>query len=138
MNEYTFEQIEVGQTESFDVCVTSEMMDAFRTITGDVNPLHNDLSYAQSLNYPDRVCFGMLTASFFSTLAGVYLPGKYSLIHQTEVEFPLRVLPGDKLTIVGEVREKDERFGTIRLAVTVRNQDGKKVCRGKMTVGVTK
>ncbi|MBQ9091319.1 MAG: hypothetical protein IJY52_03500, partial [Anaerotignum sp.] len=49
----------------------------FLAITGDINPLHNDQEFAQKQGHPDKVAFGMLTASFLSTLAGVYLPGRY-------------------------------------------------------------
>ena len=79
MNAYVFEEIAVGLTEGFEVTVTEEMFDRFLDITGDVNPLHNDAAFAQKKGHPARVAFGMLTASFLSTLAGVYLPGKNSL-----------------------------------------------------------
>ena len=87
MNAYVFEEIAVGLTEGFEVTVTEEMFDRFLDITGDVNPLHNDAAFAQKKGHPARVAFGMLTASFLSTLAGVYLPGKNSLIHEVEVKF---------------------------------------------------
>lgn len=80
MNEYTYEQIEIGTKESFEVSVTEEMLESFKKITGDINPLHNDAEYARSMKYEDRVVYGMLTASFLSTLAGVYLPGKRVLL----------------------------------------------------------
>ncbi|MBR5361427.1 MAG: dehydratase, partial [Lachnospiraceae bacterium] len=76
MNTYIYEQIEVGHKESFKVTVTEADMDKFREITGDVNPLHRDTEYAKEHGYRDRVFFGMLTASYLSTLAGVYLPGE--------------------------------------------------------------
>ena len=59
--------------------VTPEMMDAFRAITGDVSPIHIDADYARGRGFPGRVVYGMLGASFFSTLAGVYLPGEHCL-----------------------------------------------------------
>ena len=135
MNNYSFDEILVGQIESFPAKVTAEMMDAFRTLTGDENPLYTDDSFASEKGFSGRVAYGMLTASFLSTLAGVYLPGRRSLIHKVEVEFPTPVLPGDELMVSGEVKEKDERFNLLKLAVTIRNAKGQKVCRGKMTVG---
>ena len=36
MNEYTYEQIAEGHTESFQVTLTEEMMEQFLRITGDV------------------------------------------------------------------------------------------------------
>lgn len=136
MNTYSYDDIHVGQIESFPAKVTAEMMDAFRTLTGDENPLHTDDSFASEKGFSGRVAYGMLTASFLSTLAGVYLPGRRSLIHKVEVEFPTPVLPGDELMVSGEVKGKDERFNLLKLAVTIRNAKGQKVCRGKMTVGV--
>ena len=81
MKEYRFEEISLGLSESFEVEITREMMDKFQDISGDVNPLHNDTEFAKVRGYEDRVVYGMLIASQISTLGGVYLPGKYCLIH---------------------------------------------------------
>ena len=86
--------------------------------------------------YAGRVTYGMLTASFLSTLAGVYLPGKWCLIQRVETDFPKPVYPGDTLTVTGTVKEKDETFRHITLAVRIRNQAGDTVLRGKMRLGV--
>ena len=135
MNSYRFEEIEIGQSESFSVLVKEEMLEAFRGMSGDENPLHNDTEFAQEQGYPDRVAYGMLTASFLSTLAGVYLPGRYSLIREAEIKFARPVFCGDVLTVTGEVEEKEERFRFFTMKVTIRNQKGEKVLRGKMKVG---
>ena len=79
MNHYTLAEMTPGLTEEFTVTVTPEMMDAFRAITGDVSPIHVDADYARGRGFPGRVVYGMLGASFFSTLAGVYLPGEHCL-----------------------------------------------------------
>ncbi len=136
MNEYRFDEISIGQKESFNVCVTQQMMDCFLDITGDINPLHKDEEHAKEKGFPGQVVYGMLTASFLSTLAGVYLPGKHCLIHAVSVEFPKPVFVGDCLEISGEVTEKDERFHQITVKVTIRSA-GKKVCRGSMKLGVS-
>ena len=99
MNEYRFDEIEEGQKESFSVTITEEMIESFRALTGDMNPLHQDADYAKEKGYPDKVCFGMLTASFLSTMAGVYMPGKYSLIQSVEVKFSKPVFAAISLTI---------------------------------------
>ena len=136
MNTYTFDEITVGLTESFTVTVTPEMLDRFREDTGDINPLHNDEAFALERGYAGRVAYGMLTASFLSTLAGVYLPGKWCLIQRVETDFPRPVYPGDTLSISGTVKEKDDTFRNITIAVRIRNQTGDTVLRGKMRLGV--
>ena len=136
MNEYTYEEITVGQKESFEVTVTDEMMESFCTLTGDINPLHNDKDYAVSKGHPGRVVYGMLTGSMLSTLAGVYLPGKRSLIQEVKIKFAKPVYIGDTLTVEGVVEEKHDSYSLIIIKATIKNQKGEKVCRARMQVGV--
>lgn len=137
INRYSYEDIPVGHTERFTVTVTEEMMKSFCGISGDMNPLHGSSSYAQKKGYPDKVVYGMLTASFLSTLAGVWLPGERSLIHQVEAEFPSPVYVGDSLTVEGTVKEKNDTFRFLVVKVVIKNQKGQKVLRGKMRIQVT-
>ena len=137
MNDYTYEEIEIGHKESFTVTVTKEMMESFCAMTGDVNPLHNDEEYAIANGYSGRVVYGMLTGSLLSTLAGVYLPGKRSLIQEVKIKFAKPVYIGDTLTIEGTVEEKHDAFSLIVLKAVIRNEAGDKVCRATMRVGVT-
>ena len=113
------------------------MLFAFREITGDTNPLHTDPKFAAESGNKDRVCYGLLTSSFLSTLAGVYLPGRYSLIRSVEVKFIKPVYPGDELTVKGTVTEVNTDFSFFEMKVEIRNAEGEKVLRGKMQVGVT-
>ena len=136
MNTYTYDEISIGQKESFSVKITESERDKFREITGDVNPLHNDPEYARSMGHDRCVAFGMLSAAYLSTLAGVYLPGKNSLIQKTEVNFRKPVYVGDELTIVGEVTDKSDAFKLIEVKVEIKNQDNYKVVKGKMEIAV--
>ena len=136
MNDYKINDIKVGLEESFSVTVTDKMMAAFKDITGDINPLHNDADFAKASGHPDKVCYGLLTTSFLSTLAGVYLPGRYSLIRSVEVKYAKPVYAGDELVIKGTVTEVNTDFNFFDMKVDIRNQDGDKVLRGKMQVGV--
>lgn len=138
MNHYTMEQLQPGMAEEFTVTVTEEMMDRFRAITGDVSPIHIDSDYAAGRGYPGRVVYGMLGASFFSTLAGVYLPGEHCLLHGVEVKFAKPVFIGDTLTVRGEVTEVNPVFGEITIRASLVNQDGKKVTRGLIKAGVAR
>ena len=137
MNEYTYEEIEIGHKESFTVTVTDKMMEAFRDITGDINPLHNDEEYAVSKGYKGKVAYGMLTGSLLSTLAGVYLPGRRSLIQEVKIKFAKPVYIGDTLTVEGVVEEKHDAYSLLILKVTIRNRGSDKVCRARMQIAVT-
>lgn len=138
MNEYKYEDIQIGDEESFSVEVTKQMLDSFKNITGDINPLHNDDEYAKEQGFDGKVAYGMLSASFLSTLAGVYMPGKYSLIQNVSVEFPRPVFVGEQLTITGKVTEKNDVFKFIVLKVLIKNEKGEKKVKGNMRIGVIK
>ena len=113
MNQYTYDEIKVGQKEHFSVVVTPEDQAAFCKITGDVNPLHQDAEYAAAKGHKGCVVYGMLTASYYSTLAGVYLPGERSLVHSVKSKFLKPVYIGDTLLIEGTVTEKNDTFQMI-------------------------
>ena len=132
------EQIEIGMEASFKRKLSVEMEDSFRMISGDENPLHCDDWFAREIGegrFHGHVTFGMLTASFYSTLAGMYLPGRYSLIHSfEELSFMKPVYAGDELTVNGKVIDKNNDLSFIVLKAVIRNQDEKVVSRAKMKV----
>lgn len=136
MNEYSFDELNIGLKESFNVTITDEMMKKFMDITGDINPLHTDKEYAESKGFNKEVVYGMMTSSFLSTLAGVYLPGKYSLIQGVQILMKKPVFTGDEITVTGEVAEKFQPGKRITIKVNMINQYGEKVLRGKMEIGV--
>ena len=135
---YNYTDIVLGQEESFSVTVSEHMIESFRQNTGDINPLHCDDNFAADLGYPSHVAYGMLTASFLSTLAGVYMPGQNCLLHEVQVKFIDPVFVGDVLTVKGVVTEKQDLFKRIVIKVTIIKQNGAKVLRGIVKAGVLK
>ncbi|MCF2558152.1 MAG: MaoC family dehydratase [Bacteroidales bacterium] len=138
MNHYTLSELAVGQSESFTVTVTQEMMEDFYRLTGDDSPIHRSEEYAAGRGYPGRVVYGMLGASFFSTLAGVYLPGEHCLLHGVEAKFARPVFIGDTLTVKGTVTEVNDTFKEITVKAEIFNQEGKKVTRGLYRAGLAR
>ena len=138
MNQYTLADMTPGMTESFTVTVTEEMMAAFEAITGDCSPIHVDADYAKGRGYPGRVVYGMLGASFFSTLAGVYLPGEHCLLHGVECKFAKPIFIGDTLTVTGTVTNVSEAVAEAEIKAVITNQDGKRVTRGVIRAGLAK
>lgn len=137
MNEYTLASLTPGVKAAFQKQITPEMEAQFRAISGDENPMHWDDAFAQDSGggYARHISFGMLTASLLSTLSGVYLPGRYSLIHSIEnISFLKPVFAGDTLTICGEVTEKIEALRLIVVRVDIRNQHNEKVLKARMKI----
>ena len=136
MQEYLLSDIRRGLKHSFEAEIDETRMQKFLEISGDINPMHIDSEYAKSKGMPDRVVYGLLTASFFSTLVGVYLPGKFALLHSIDVQFSKPIFIGDKLIIVGEVSEINEMFHQIEVKAHIVNQKGEKISRAKIKVGI--
>lgn len=136
MNEYKITDLYVGMKETFSKTITSEMMQKFYEITSDENPLHRDLNFAREMGYENQVVYGMLTASFMSTLGGCYLPGKYCLILGGSVNFVKPVFVGDTISVTGEIIDINRELNYLELKVTMRNQKNEKVFRGLLKEGV--
>ena len=136
MNSYKFVDINVGLEESFSVRVNSEKLDKFLKISGDINPLHTDAEYSKSKGFSDRVVYGMLTSSFFSTLVGVYLPGKYCILQGVDIQFSKPVYIDDILTITGKVIYINEAYKQLEIKAVIINQDNIKVSKSTIRVGV--
>jgi 3-hydroxybutyryl-CoA dehydratase len=136
MKEYHLSDIHIGLNHSFDVRITEEMVDTFERLTGDSNILHTSKDFAVEKGYKDRVVYGMLTSSFYSTLVGMYIPGKYALLQGVDVSLVAPVFPGDLLTIFGEVTAVHDTFRQIEIKAHITNQDGKKISRAKIRSGI--
>lgn len=136
MNRYEYEEIKLGHIEEFQTIVSQNDQNMFREITGDINPLHSNIGFANRKGFERPVVFGLLTASYYSTLAGVYIPGEKSLIHSVNIKFGYPVLVGEKLLIRGEVIDKNDTFKRLTIKAEIINQEGKKISKAKLEVGV--
>ena len=136
MNEYKFSDIEIGLGESFEVKIDTSKMDKFLDISNDINPLHVDSNYAKKKGFPDRVVYGLLTSSFYSTLVGVYLPGKYCILQGIDIQFSKPVYIGDALKISGKVSYINEAYKQIEIKAFITNQNNEKVSKATIKTGV--
>ncbi len=136
INNYKLKDLVVGLNHSFNVKITCHMMSQFREISGDKNPLHSDISTALSRGYKDCVVFGMLTASFYSRLVGMYLPGKYALLHAIDTSFIAPAFPGDTLTVTGTICAIHTEYKQIEIKAIITNQFTKKISKAKIRTGL--
>ena len=136
MNEFKLDNIIINQKAEFKVTITTSMLEKFKEITGDVNPMHLDDIYAKEHGYESRLVYGMLTASFYSTLVGVYLPGKYCIFQECNTSFNKPVYVDDILSISGVVTEIHNVLKRITIKATIKNQKDEKVSKATLVVGI--
>jgi 3-hydroxybutyryl-CoA dehydratase len=136
VNKYILKELYEGLTHEFEVLITEQHMHQFLNISGDINPMHIDGEFARLRQMNGRVVYGMLTSSFYSTLIGVYLPGKYALLHSIDIQFLKPVYIGDMLKITGEISEVNKTFNQVSIKAAITNQNNVKVSRAKIKAGV--
>jgi len=136
MNSLRWADLFVGLTADFHVEITSETMDLFRAMSSDWNPLHVDPEFARGAGHPGPVVFGMLTASFYSTLVGVYLPGRFAVLQGLDVDFVRPVFVGDKLLVTGEVSFLSEAVRRVELKASIRDAAGRLVSKARIRAGL--
>lgn len=115
----SFSDLKIGETASFDVHISEEMMRAFGQMTGDVNPLHTDESYASSTKFGRRVVYGQLLNALFSRLIGHYLPGRRALYLSQTSRFDAPCFVGDRIRVLGRLTEKHERSGLLTIETSI-------------------
>ena len=134
INEYFFDEINVGMKKQFHKTILESMINDFAKLSGNYNPLHVDKEYASKTNFKKRVCHGMLLSSFFSRLIGMYLPGKHALLFSQSLNFVNPCFIDDKIIIYGEIISKNESTKTITVNVNITNQEKKKIVYGEISV----
>jgi acyl dehydratase len=136
MNEYRWPDLAVGTHAAFEVEVTAEMLHGFAAVSGDYNPLHMDAAFAKASGFSGQVVFGMLTASFYSRLIGMHLPGKHALLHGIDLEFKSPAYIGDRLSVSGEIVYLNDAYHRLEVKARIVNQDGKIISKATIRVGL--
>jgi 3-hydroxybutyryl-CoA dehydratase len=66
---------------------------------------------------------------------GVYLPGKYVLLHGIDIDFNSPCHAGDPLHVAGEVVFVSEAMKRVEIKATIRRGDRKLVSKATIRVG---
>ena len=121
-NKLSYDDISIGQQESFIIKITESMVEKFSNLSGDLNPLHMDNEFAESSSFNKRIVHGMLLASFFSQLIGMKLPGKNALYFSQTLNFRSPCYIDDEIEVIGEVTEKSDSTQIITVSTTIFNK----------------
>ena len=122
---YSFDELEVGMKESFELKITESMINEFAKTSGDHNPLHIDDDFAMKTKFKKKICHGMLLVSFFSRLIGMHLPGKNSLYFSHSLNFIEPCYVDDRIYILGELIDKSDATKILTIKTTIQNDSGK-------------
>jgi 3-hydroxybutyryl-CoA dehydratase len=121
-NELSYDDICIGQQESFMIKITASMVEKFSNLSGDLNPLHVDNEFAESSSFKKRIVHGMLLAAFFSQLIGMRLPGKNALYFSQTLNFRSPCYIDDEIQVIGKVIEKSDSTQIITVSTSIFNK----------------
>ena len=126
----TVDDFHVGQRASFTKTFTEDDVGRFVEITGDTNPLHVDEAFAAASRFGRRVLHGMLTASMFSTMVGMKLPGTGAVYRAQTLRFVRPAFVGDTLTAHFVVTSIDRAKHRLEMDAWIENASGERVVEG--------
>jgi acyl dehydratase len=130
------EDFEVGQHVTLRKTFTEDDLRKFVEITGDMNPLHVDEDFAARTRFRRRVLHGMLTASIFSTMVGMLLPGTGAIYRSQTLTFLRPVFPGETVTAHFVVRAVNRAKHRLDIEAWIENEAGDRVVEGACEVGL--
>ena len=130
------EQYKVGDRASVRRRFGDAEVRAFAELTGDFNELHVDEAAAARSRFGRRVVHGMLTASLFTRLIGMELPGRGAIYMSQSMRFRAPVFVGDEVEAVVEVTAVDVPRKRLTLSTTCLNAAGEPVIVGEALVMV--
>ena len=128
--------LNIGQKAKFTEVISDVMVEEFAKLSGDYNPQHMDESYATKTRFKKRICHGMLLASLFSRLVGMYLPGKHSLYFSQSLNFLYPAFIDDKVIVEGEIVKISRSTGIITLKTRITKDNDVELVTGEAKVVV--
>lgn len=96
---------QIGQSASFEKCITDEEVRKFADISGDDNPVHLNEEYAKDSIFGQRIVHGILVSGLISKVIGTQLPGNGTIYLSQNLKFIKPVYVGE--TVKAEVVIKD-------------------------------
>ena len=126
----------VGQHAAFTKTFTGDDVQRFIAITGDTNPLHVDEPFAARTQFGGRVLHGMLTASIFSTMVGMFIPGRGAIYRSQTLRFLRPVHIGETVTAHFVVRAVDRARHRLTIDSWIENAAGERVVEGTCEAGL--
>ena len=121
----SIEELQIGQSDTYERIVTEKDIKDFAEISGDNNPVHLDEDFAKTTIFKGRIAHGMLAASFISTTVGTKLPGYGAIYISQNLTFKAPVRIGDKVITTATIEDINKEKK--RVTMSTKCAVGKKI-----------
>lgn len=118
----SYNEISVDDIFSFPHTFTLDQLSLFSDLTGDKNPIHLDEEFSQNSGFETNLVYGMLSASLFSKLIGMYCPGKNGLYLSQTLDFKKPIYIDEEVIVRGTVTKKFDKFQMLKMKTEIIDQ----------------
>ena len=130
----TFDEIQTGDSAELTRKLTTQDIELFAVMSGDVNPAHVDAEYARSDVFHRVIAHGMWGGSLISAVLGTELPGPGTIYLNQDLRFRHPVGLGETVTVRVTVTAKAAEHHHVTLDCLCLNQNGETVIEGTALV----
>lgn len=130
LENFTFEEIEIGQSAELSRQLTQQEIHLFAAVSGDVNPTHLDAEYAQKTRFQGIVGHAMWIAGLVSTVLGTELPGPGTGYLEQDIKFRQPIKIDDVITAKVTVKKKKKKEKVVVFDCVCSNEKGEIVAEG--------
>src|SRR5579884_277197 len=134
MNNLTFDEIEVGASESLTHTLTQTEIEGLALVSGDANPFYIQEEGATEARADVNITQGVGAEAFISAVLGTKLPGPGMKIVEQNLRFRGTIAVGDELTATVTAKKKQKEGSLIVFDCQCINQDGQELVSGTVTV----
>jgi acyl dehydratase len=127
----TFDELKVGDSAQLSRRLKRQDIELFAVMSGDVNPAHVDVAFAQSDQFHKVIAHGMWGGALISAVLGTELPGPGTIYVDQTLRFRKPVGLGDTIAVRVTVREKHPHNKRVFLDRPAPTRPGKRSSKAK-------
>ena len=118
-----FHEINIGDKVEVYKLIKLKDINEFAKMSGDYSSIHMDDDYAKANGFEGRIAHGGLLISWLSSIIGMELPGKKSILVEIKNKFFQPMYINDEINISVEVISKSDSTKYISLKSTCKKND---------------
>jgi 3-hydroxybutyryl-CoA dehydratase len=99
--------------------ITHAEMDAFRALSGDTNPIHDESDYPRRHGFDGAVVYGGLLVAQISRFLGTRLPGPGCVERSIALRYRAPLYVGEPARLIVEVVHANEGLGLVDMKLRI-------------------
>lgn len=99
--------------------ITHAEMDAFRTISGDTNPIHDESDYPRRHGFDGAIVYGGLLIAQISRLVGTRIPGPGCVERSITLRYRSPLYVGERARLTARVVHANKDLGLVDMKIRI-------------------